>query len=408
MPPVNHPALASAGIIVASVAVAAAVALYESPEVRRVADELRRRIAIALHSLGENLDPDRELEPRFNRPEDAEGFLQSRRNAEPGVDADEETRKRQREELMYWNALREEKARNEAEELAARQAAERQMQVQARGLTFDDFLKEDRTAERGTLVYNTGANRSPWTDDQQGLVRRRGNEGVRGLSASMIANPFADEYGIELDEHPTEEVHALSPGHDEAMSDIYDATPRDGGSTVSHTMSPLTKPIAQELLFDFDATQRENSTTADTATVDGQNLDIPQLASHNSGNIVPRQLIAAEDEPADDEFMTAGQDDRQAYASIQAWAQGSNPGFYSPLPNTPAAPLSEPELVSEGVATPAYSASLAGSGVDIADDAASSKDGNFDVMSEDSDGMATPSSWSEVGSDISENEEIPA
>jgi len=408
MPPVNHPALASAGIIVASVAVAAAVAFYESPEVRRVADELRRRIAIALHSLGENLDPDREREPRFNRPEDAEGFLQSRGNAEPGVDADEETRKRQREELMYWNALREEKARKEAEELAAKQAAERQMQVQPRGLTFDDFLKEDRTAERGTLVYNTGAARSPWADDQQGLVRRRGTEGVRGLNASMIANPFADEYGIELDEHPTAEVHALSPGHDEAISDIYDATPRDGRSTASHTMSPLTKPIVQELLFDFDAIKRENSTTADTETVDGQNLDIPQPVSHNSGNTAPQQLIAAEDELADNEFMTAGQNDREAYASIQAWAQGSNPGFYSPLPDTPTAPLSEPELVSEGVATPTYSASLAGSGVDIADDAASSKDDNFDVMSEDSDGMATPSNWSEVGSDISDSEEIPA
>ena len=77
MPPVNQAVLASAGIIAVSVAVAAAIAIYESPEIRRAAEDLRRRIAIALHSLGDNLDPGRQ-DPLFNRPEDAEGFMQSR------------------------------------------------------------------------------------------------------------------------------------------------------------------------------------------------------------------------------------------------------------------------------------------------------------------------------------------
>jgi hypothetical protein len=389
MPPVNHPALASAGIIVASVAVAAAIALYESPELRRAAEDLRRRIAIALHALGDNLDPDRasDREPVFNRPEDAEGFMQSR--GESGVDADDETRRRQREELMYWNSLREEKERQQA---AAAQPSP------SRSLTFDDFLKEDKTAERGTFVYNTGA--SPWGDDQQGLVRRRGTEGVCGLNAAMIANPFADEYGIELDEHPgmQNEPHALSPGRDEVMSDIYNATPRDGRSVASHTLSPQSKPVVPDALFDFDSSRRSESATLDSATVDEQPFQTPQAST--------RDVPTFEGEIAETESMTTSQteDERDAYASIQAWARGSHRGFYSPLPDSPAAPLSDPELISEGQMTPTYSASLAGSGVDVANDAVSSKGGDFDLMSEDGSGIPTPNSWSEVGSVISESD----
>jgi len=391
------PVAAKAGIIVASVAVAAAIALYESPEVRRVAEDLRRRIAIALHALGDNFDPDRSnREPVFNRPEDAEGFLQSRGavGADSGVDADEETRRRQREELLYWNSLREEKERRESQQAAAQQPPV------SRSLTFDDFLKEDKTAERGTFVYNTGA--SPWGDDQQGLVRRRGAEGVRGLNASMIANPFADEYGIELDDHPgmQTETHALSPGQDEVMSDIYDATPRDGRSAASHTLSPQSKPVVPDVLFDFNSSQQSESATLDSETVDEHQFQTPPVSSHGA--------LTLDHELVDVESTTAGLDERDAYASIQAWARGSNPGFYSPLPDSPAAPLSEAELISQGALTPTYSASLAGSGVDVAHDAASSKGGDFDIMSDDESIIPTPNSWSEVGSVISENDGVHA
>ncbi len=398
MPPVNQ--VASAGIIVASVAVAAAIALYESPELRRVADDLRRRIAVALHSLGDNVDPAaQQRDPIFNRPEDAEGFLLSRSGGgnEDGVDADDETRRRQREELMYWNSVREEKKQQQLKQEDEQSGSGLgHRRISSRGTTFDDFLQEDRTAERGTLVYNTGA--SPWDDEQRTMVRRRGVEGVRGLNASMIANPFADEYGIELDDHPgmQNEPHSLSPGRDEVMSDIYDATPQDGRSiaTASHTLSPQSKPEDPEVLFDFESHTR--STRSESATVDHEAAPQNLTRSH----LLDREL-------ADDEYMTAGQDDRNhedVYASIQAWAQNSNTSFYSPLPESPVAPLSEPELISEGGLTPTDTMSLAGSGVDVGNDAASSRAGDYDVLSEDGDGIPTPSSWSEVGSVISESD----
>jgi len=383
MPPVNQAALASAGIIAASVAVAAAVAIYESPEVRRVADDLRRRIAIALRSLGDNVDPNT---PRFNRPEDAEGFLQSRGvfGGDDGVDADDETRRRQREELMYWNALREEKREKE------RQEAAQHTRAGSRSSSFDDFLEQDKSAERGTFVFNTGAD---VRGNDQNLIRRRGGlDGVRGLNASIIANPFSDEYGIELDENLAVDTKLMSPDHDETMSDIYDATPLQARSPeMSHTLSPQSKPVVPDVLFDFDSQVKSES-----ATVEGDEV----------ASTTHTRSMTLEEELAEDEYMTAGQEDRQdAYASIQAWAQGSGSGFYSPLPESPRAPMSEAELISEGgFSTPTDSVSLAGSGEDIANDAASSKAGDFDAVSEEGDGILTPSSWSEVGSVVSESD----
>lgn len=380
MPPVNHPVLASAGIVVASVAVAAAIALYESPEFRRVAEDLRRRIAIALHSLGDSFDPTRD-DPVFNRPEDAEGFMMSRGGPNSTVDADDESRRRQREELMYWNMKLEERQRQHAQEPASGSA---QPSSPSRNLTFDGFLEGQ--AGRSTLAFNTGSN--PWGGDQQGVVRRRGAEGVHGLTAAMLSNPFSDEHGIDLDEHSD----ALAPGREELMSDIYGATPQDGRSVASQTLSPQSKPAAPEVLFDFDS----QSQSAASATVDHDHEAVPSVSARDGLTSLDREL-------PEDEYMTAGQDNRQeAYDSIQAWAYGSNPSFYSPLPASPPAPISEPELITQGALTPADSASVAGSGVDVGDDGASTKTEDFDVMSEDEDGVLTPTSWSDVGSDVSE------
>lgn len=111
-------------------AVVVAIAVYESPEIRRLADDLRRRIAVAMQTLSDNINPDdtaerqrreqqQDEDPVFNRPEDAEGFLLSRggrASGDPGVVADEESRRRQREELMYWNRVRLEQQQKKEEE----------------------------------------------------------------------------------------------------------------------------------------------------------------------------------------------------------------------------------------------------------------------------------------------------
>lgn len=375
MPPINQAAV-SAGVIAVSVAVAAAIAIYESPELQRMANDLRRRIALALHSLGDGIQPEHANgEPLFNRPEDAEGFLKS-----SDVDADDETRRRQREELMYWNAM---KLSRELEKQTLEN--EKQKSLSRSSTTFDDFLQEDKTAdEKGTYVYNTGADVHGDRDD--GLVRRRGlSDGVRGLNASLYANPFADEHGIDYDEHLDESQ--ISPEKDEIASDYYNATPKEIPATpVTRTMTPESLPP----LIPMD----------------------PEPVPSEQDTLLSRtESVPTIDE---DESMTASREEpHDAYASIQAWAQQQHSGldFYSPLPVTPNAPLSEMsdgELISEGQLTPTDTASVAESGVDVANDAASQNSSAkyYDVLSESEDGMATPAhSWSEVGSVISESED---
>ncbi|RYO92710.1 hypothetical protein DL764_008086 [Monosporascus ibericus] len=376
MPPINHPAV-SAGLIAASVAVAAAIAVYESPELRRMAQDIRRRIAMALHAFGDSISP-QERENLFNRPEDAEGFLRSRglgAGSEPGVDADEETRRRQREELMYWNSIKEEKNREKAQRDPEKAQEEARPRSSSRD-TFDGFMRKDESGEEGSYVVNTGAQ----VHDGEGLIRRRG-EGprVRGYS-----NPFTD--GHEIDSDIAFENSLMDPEKDE-MSDIYSTT---------------------------DLGQHDTSRTATLSPQPEPALSMPTLVDAGTPTPAPRQSATpsqtSEQELGPDEYMTAGQADRHdPYSSIQAWAQNSNAGFYSPIPVSPMGPLSEPEMVSEGMLTPTDSASLAGSGEDIAEDAASARAGGdnryYDVVSDDEGtGMMTPASWTDVGSVVSESD----
>lgn len=399
MPPINQAAI-SAGVIAVSVAVAAAIAIYESPELQRMATDLRRRIAVALHSLGDNIGPEHANgEPLFNRPEDAEGFLQS-----GDVDADDETRKRQREELLYWNAM---KLSQELEkQTAENEKAKEREKLSRSGTTFDDFLRQDETAnEKGTYVFNTGAD---VRNNDDGLVRRRGaSEGVRGLNSSIYANPFADENGIDYNEM---EDSQIAPEKDEVLStdDIYTASPRPAHSFLSRTLSPAPESLPE------------------LVPVEPRSIDEPmhEAFQPEAASTIPSKS-ASDAELGQDEYMTAGQDresEHDAYASIQAWAeqqqqaqrenQESSRDFYSPLPVTPAAPLSEMsdgEVVSEGQLTPTDSASVAGSGFDVAGELASqngSASRYYDVLSEDEDGIPTPAhSWTEVGSVVSESED---
>ncbi|KAI1770847.1 hypothetical protein F4818DRAFT_445781 [Hypoxylon cercidicola] len=366
----NHPAV-TVGIIAAVVAVAAAVAIYESPEVQRMANDLRRRIALALRSLGDNISPE-ERQNLFNRPEDAEGFLRSRGIDinELGVDADDETRRRQREELMYWNAIREEKQgkqRGDSEKMDA-------SRPQSATRSFDDFMRQDDHAEKGTYVFHTGSD----ARNAEGTIRRRG-DGARGLSASVYTNPFSDEHGI--DEYVAFENSLMDPEKDELdNTDIYSASTQLGNKDETSQSASLSSSIPQLIKVESET----------------------PVAQADSAQPSEREL-------GPDEYMTAGQDDRHdVFSSIQAWTQdASNASFYSPLPVSPAAPLSEPEIISVGMLTPVDSASFAGSGEDIGDDAVSARSWNdnrpYDVMSDD-EGMMTPASWTEVGSVVSESE----
>ncbi|KAI0857598.1 hypothetical protein F4860DRAFT_350872 [Xylaria cubensis] len=414
MPPFSRPfnRPPTAGVIAVSFAVAAAIAIYESEELQRITEDLRRRIAIALHRFGDSITP-QERENLFNRPEDAEGFLESRglgRGSVPGVDADAESLRRQREELMYWNAVRESKKEQEQE-----QEKRSRSRGSTTGSNFDDFLKKDENAGNGAFIYQTGY--APVNNNEGGVVRRRGNDGLRGLNYSMVTDPFADEHGIESD--IAFENSLIEPGRDE-MSDIYSATDVGAADHSSRTLSPIPIPEGFAPAPPFPA--------LDDIPEPPPKLYQPAMDVEQPFSPLPPQPAPKYYEyvPAQDEYMTAGQEaedeneeeaankDNNVYSSIQAWAQNSashHMSFYSPLPASPAPPASEAstatdaELITDGDLTPTDSASLAGSGVDVAADEAVPSHRSFedDVMSHSS-GMDTPTSWTDVESAVAESE----
>lgn len=380
MPPVNHVAV-TAGLAAVSVAVAAAIALYESDDVRRYSEQVRRRIALALHSLGNEFDPSqtRDLEPLFNRPEDAEGFLMSSRGGEGGVEADAESKRRQRDELMYWNAIRESK-------LEAERAREG-TQTRNRGASFDDFLQRDESANGGALVVNTGADTNAIP---AGLTRRNvgvgAAAGTAGLAAGLHANPFSDDQQIDDGDEPMQThtpMQTLAPEPDD-MSDIYSAsTPvRDEAAT-----PPGTPPARENALIDL---QSEDSASTISRTMDEESSD---------GVLNSRVLEASRESVREDLFAVIG-----------AWADAADSGEHREM----ASPTSTATSFSHlgGQMTPDDEFSLAdgetgrehegGEGSaqpEVGNDAASEAD--VQSMSE---GMFTPTSWSEVGSTVSESE----
>jgi len=367
--------VATGAIVVVTIAVAAAIAVYESPQARQFAEDVRRKIAVALHSLGDEINP-QARQPRFNRPEDAEGFLRSQVEADPGMDADEESKKRQREELMYWNAVHLEKREKERKMNGERPAN------RSRGSSFDDFLHEDPMGEKGTYVYNTGADINQAEDGLR-------NRGVRGLNrGSFYANPFGDEHNIEMDEQRAIDASLMEPDvseDHEAMSDLYSANEEVKPSRQT------TATVAERLID-----------TSDDAAPDPP-ISYPTMEDHFMGETT--------------NFTNMAERDDSAYASIHAWADNANHSFYSPLPATPGAVTPQQEVrpgsptfsdpgvsvPGSGMATPTDSASLAGSGEEIWAPR-SGATSEADVMSVDGEGVSTPGTWTEVGSVVSEDD----
>lgn len=256
--PLAHVVIAPGVVIAVSVTMAVAMALYGSPELRRVADDARRRIAMAVHSLGDGIDPYLREEPRFNRPEDADGFMLSSRD--PGFAADDEALRRQREELLYWNRMRMQQYRDQEATAGAEQ--------RVIGSEMQDSPRPD-----APLAHGSGAEALPATSG----LRHRGEP---PNPASYYANPFADEL---------------------AASDIYSATTRDAqddfqSATLAPSppslidLPPFTNPVSpsedhrQEAYASIQAWARDSSNHGPFLAPVNDTVTVP--ASEDDGELV--------------------------------------------------------------------------------------------------------------------------
>lgn len=183
-------------IVLAVVVVAAGAAAYENPHIREWLEKSRQKIALALHALGE------EINPRAK---------QSRRN-DPSMQEDEdeaagERRRRARAEIIEKGRIIEERRRRKTSS----------KDVQSPTGSFDTLVDKDGMLRKaddldGTHAATTAVEPEPAT---QGLTKRRqGASPVQGLHQSIDApislrqlssspdnhleDPFATEYEREM------------------------------------------------------------------------------------------------------------------------------------------------------------------------------------------------------------------
>lgn len=162
-------------IVAASILVAAGIAFYENEAIRQWIDTYRQKIAMALHSLGDEINP-----------------------PSRSTEEDEEAQRRRRQSIIRRNQLelvrraREEGVAVDLDELAA---IARNYDAQHPELrrnptrTFDDLVGSDgMLRDRDITAASTTATAAA---EEDGL-RQRG-AGARGFSSgSSLANPFDD------------------------------------------------------------------------------------------------------------------------------------------------------------------------------------------------------------------------
>jgi hypothetical protein len=200
------------------VLVAAGIAFYENEHIREFILNYRRKLAIALHSLGDEINPS----------------SQSRNTTDDDPEAAAEARRRRREEIVRLNRLemirqaREEGIAVDLDELvklgeaeagAEESKATAQPSTADRSRSFDALVGADGTLRQPEMSQASGVDNGPST------MRHRG-VGARGFGPEAAsANPFDDEAQVLFD-------------REMIGSSVHSDVPRSSRET-TRTLSPV-------------------------------------------------------------------------------------------------------------------------------------------------------------------------
>ena len=312
--------------------------MYENPQVRQWVDETRQKIAIALHSLGDEINP-----PRSPRSGSADASTREDDSPEAA-----ERRRRARADILERGRVMEERRRARSSQAS-------------RGMSFDDIVDEEgRLKKEAENEANTTA--AEMTVDHEGLRKRTAAVSEDALGAAMgemLANPFAEEKYVDSQtqdmftsvESPQQsrESTATLPGAPRAADAV--AFPQEYHQPLIDAETTSTHP--SELLVDLTPTTTNSSA----------HNDLSELSAET-----PQQMN---------------------YFSVNEWAENSTASFYSP-------PQSDAGL-TEGEGS-AVAASDAGTGEHVENMS------DVDMVSDVGEESYTPSSWTEVGSVVSEED----
>ncbi|KAI9765359.1 MAG: hypothetical protein M1840_007439 [Geoglossum simile] len=357
--PLSQPCLLTASaptgiIIAATIIVAAGIAVYESPQVREFVNKGRRRIAIALHTLGEEINPDP------HRPSSA---------SNEGGHAAEEMQRLRRAEIMERN--REQFLQQREAEIADREKQKRRT-PESGYASFDDFLSQD-VEKRGT--YTIRSTSVAHSDSEEGLKRR--SEGVRGLErGGAFANPFADPIGEE-----------------EASQVLFDAT----------LMGASRESLHNERTEDIPLLRTRESTATLPAEPIGEAQSPPTNAAPPLLDLSGSNTDTSSPDAPAQPFQPS------AYWSVvHEWAENTSPSYYhdasSGQPEQQDEPQPQPQPqqyldAPNGNVNNSITSSPPTSSGEAIHFHASDDDTMSDVG-----GTSTAGSWTEVGSEVSEGD----
>ncbi|KAF2279157.1 uncharacterized protein EI97DRAFT_491900 [Westerdykella ornata] len=352
--------LAKGIIIAASVVVAVGIALYESPQVRQWVDQSRRKIALALHSLGDEIQPRRPSECSEDYEVRRQDFIRRRRL---------ELIRRAREEGVAVDLDELARIGQDDVEMAARRERRRPTASQK---SFDDLVGRDGRLKTDDRIVE----KATGTDiPSSGTVRKRGISGFAAGSAAAAGNPFSDDQ--VLFDQDEEEAPAPKP---------FTYT-ESGGSSLNVQVDLPTYQAGE--LIDLDplaAIADSQNVQADHSHTGNATQSFYSLQSSNSLSGSAQLGLPTEDERSEIDSVSAGtltpRSDRSAFTGVSVvGSQADDIAILSQHQDTDHDPFSE--TFSEAGFT----------------DTGFSEAGFSEVGSQAGVGMTTPSSWTDVGSD---------
>ncbi|KAF4301943.1 hypothetical protein GTA08_BOTSDO06326 [Botryosphaeria dothidea] len=358
----------SGAIIAASIIVAAGIAVYQNPQVQQWIDARRRKIAIALHNLGDEINPP----------------VQRNRNAR---EADEQ--RRRREEIIRRNRnelvrrAREEGVSVDLDELARIGDEYDEKNGRPRGQSFDDLVNEHgmlRESASGSTLNEKAATTATDNTTEQGLRNRR--SGARGfVSGASYANPFADEESVLFDRDLIGvEENSVDGDEDEEAPVPHDFTTPSRETTATLEAEPI--PQLVDLSEPFSAPFQQS-----------QERLIPVAEPEDATASFYSTMSGPVADAADDADMS---DDDLAQST----------GTLTPTEDNFSTDAS---LIGRGADDIAVLSTLQNSLSAVAEDEANAnpfgseggfEDDRFSDASFSDIGARTPSSWTDVGSDF--------
>jgi hypothetical protein len=335
-------------IITVSILLAAGIAVYENPNIREWIDRSRHKIAMALHSLGDDVEP-RSRSPRLDDPsmrEDASEVAEARR-------------RQARAEIMERGRIMEERRRRKQ---ASRSGSDSSQ-------TFDNVVDKDGMLKKNDTIQATSTAVEPGSVSE-GLTSRQKEPQGQGLHESV-------DSAISLRQLSPQPLTNRSEA--DPFTSRYEQEMRNAWNLpLLGTENAALSSHASESLIDFTPTSEFPPDPEVSVPDNGQTYHEVDRSQYFSAAASTSSHTLSNDEP---EFY---------------YAHPSNPG-------QPIAPVPMQDNRSQIPVSVSSAPSIAGSMDHV--QASDVEGSEYGVISELGDGIHTPgSAWTDVGSVVSDPE----